>query len=101
MTKEARAIRALLPPLKLYPWAVPTIITLGILPSLSEGLGISLFIPFLQSLDQTIERSTPSTLTGLLNQFLVGIPLAQRRFAIPLLMKPGVPVMRSQLWLDW
>lgn len=86
MIKEARAIRALLPLLKLYPWAVPTIVILGILSSLSEGLGISLFIPFLQSLDQTIDHSASSRLTGLLNQFLIGIPLNHRRSVIPLLI---------------
>jgi len=51
--KEAKAIKTLLPLLKLYSWGIPAIIILGILSALSEGLGISLFIPLLQSLDQT------------------------------------------------
>jgi ATP-binding cassette, subfamily B, bacterial MsbA len=37
---------------RLHPWAMPTIIALGALSSLSEGFGISLFIPFLHGLDQ-------------------------------------------------
>lgn len=36
----------------LYPWAMPAIIALGILSSLAEGFGISLFIPFLHGLEQ-------------------------------------------------
>jgi subfamily B ATP-binding cassette protein MsbA len=51
--KEAKAIRTLWPLLKLYPWGIPAIVILGILSSLSEGLGISLFIPLLQGLDKT------------------------------------------------
>ena len=47
--KETKVIRKLLPLLKLYPGAIPLIVTVGILASLSEGLGISLFIPLLQN----------------------------------------------------
>lgn len=51
--KEAKAIKTLWPLLKLYPWGIPAIVILGILSSLSEGLGISLFIPLLQGFDKT------------------------------------------------
>ncbi|HEY9769026.1 MAG TPA: ABC transporter ATP-binding protein [Coleofasciculaceae cyanobacterium] len=44
-------IKSLLPLLKLYPWVTPMIVTLGFLASLAEGLGISLFIPLLQSIE--------------------------------------------------
>ena len=50
MLREIKAIKTLLPLIKLYPWAIPTIIILGIISSLAEGLGISLMIPFLHSL---------------------------------------------------
>ena len=53
MTKTFQAIKALLPLIRLYPWSIPATIVLGILSSLSEGLGISLFIPLLQSIQQT------------------------------------------------
>lgn len=56
--KEAKAIRTLWPLLKLYPWGIPAIVILGILSSLSEGLGISLFIPLLQGLDKTNSPGT-------------------------------------------
>ncbi len=50
--KNKNVITTLLPLLKLYPWAIPTIIILGIISSFSEGLGISLFIPLLQSVSE-------------------------------------------------
>ncbi|MGJ3245103.1 MAG: ABC transporter ATP-binding protein [Elainellaceae cyanobacterium] len=50
---NAKAIHSLVPLLRLYPWGIPVIVGLGILASLSEGFGISLFIPLLQSLDQS------------------------------------------------
>jgi subfamily B ATP-binding cassette protein MsbA len=61
MRKELRAIKALLPLLKLYPLAVPVIITLGIISSFAEGFGISLFIPLLQSFDPTTSNSAQNT----------------------------------------
>jgi ATP-binding cassette, subfamily B, bacterial MsbA len=57
MVKTFQAIKGLLPLIKLYPWAIPAIVVLGILSSLSEGLGISLFIPLLQSVQQPDSQS--------------------------------------------
>ncbi len=51
--KEFIVIRKLIPLLKIYRWAIPAVVVLGILSSIAEGIGISLFIPFLQSLEQT------------------------------------------------
>jgi len=90
VTKQTKTIRALLSLLKLYSWAIPVIVTLGILYSLSEGLGISLFIPFLQSLDQTASSAASSRLTELLNQILAAIPHAEGRFVIPLLILASI-----------
>ncbi|WP_341528427.1 ABC transporter ATP-binding protein [Nostoc sp. UHCC 0302] len=50
--QEAKVIHRLLPILKIYPSAVAAIITLGFVSSLLEGLGISLFIPLIQSFIQ-------------------------------------------------
>jgi ATP-binding cassette, subfamily B, bacterial MsbA len=44
-----RALRALLPLLRLRPWLVSLMIGLGILAALSEGVSISLFIPLIQN----------------------------------------------------
>ncbi|MUL38744.1 ABC transporter ATP-binding protein [Gloeocapsopsis dulcis] len=83
--KEAQAIRTLLPLLKPYPWVIPLIIILGLLSSLSEGLGISLFIPFLQSLEQTTSQSVSSNLLlGILNQLFIYVPSNHRLLIIPL-----------------
>ncbi len=49
--KELVIAKKLSPFLRIYPWAAPTIVMLGVASSLAEGLGISLLIPFLTSLD--------------------------------------------------
>ena len=51
--KKTSVLGNLIPLLGLYPWGIPSIILLGILSSLAEGVGISLFIPFIRSLDST------------------------------------------------
>ncbi|MCD6306249.1 MAG: ABC transporter ATP-binding protein [Deltaproteobacteria bacterium] len=50
--KEIENIRGLFSLLRLHPWAIPAIIGLGALSSLAEGFGISLFIPFLNGMEQ-------------------------------------------------
>lgn len=50
--------------LRLYPWAVPAVVGLGVLASLAEGVGIGLFIPLLQSL-------TPGSDSGQMGNALV------------------------------
>ncbi len=83
--KEAQAITTLIPLLKPYPWVLPLIITLGLLSSLSEGLGISLFIPFLQSLDQaTSQAVSDNFLLRFLNQLFIQVPSNHRLLVIPL-----------------
>jgi subfamily B ATP-binding cassette protein MsbA len=80
--KEREAIKALFPLLKLYPWALPVVTCLGILTSFSEGLGISLFIPFLQTFNQSSAdlANDDATLTFFSNLFNQ-VP-AQSRFPI-------------------
>ncbi len=51
--KELQVFRLLRPLLRWYPWAIPTIIALGVLSSLAEGLGVSLFVPFLQTFNSS------------------------------------------------
>ena len=43
-------VRSLLPLLRLHRWAFPAMLTLGLLQSLSEGIGIGLFLPLLRGL---------------------------------------------------
>jgi ATP-binding cassette, subfamily B, bacterial MsbA len=48
--KERTTIRSLLPLLRLHKWGFRVIVVLGLLQSLSEGVGIGLFIPLLTGL---------------------------------------------------
>lgn len=52
--KELEIIKKLLPFLRIYPWAATSIVILGVTSSLAEGLGISLLIPFLGNLDDSV-----------------------------------------------
>jgi ATP-binding cassette, subfamily B, bacterial MsbA len=96
MLKTVEAIRGLLPLLKLYPWAIPAIVILGILSSLSEGLGISLFIPLLQSLNQTGTETSSNLFLNFLNQIFAGVPLDSRFLLIALFIF-GCVVLKSCL----
>ncbi len=77
--KELQVIRAIKPLLRRHPWALAGMVILGVLEAVTEGLGISLFIPFLYSLDQQAIGSTDG---GVLAQTLTGlfdaIPAADR-----------------------
>jgi ATP-binding cassette, subfamily B, bacterial MsbA len=55
--RQPNGILSLLSLFKLYPWAMPSMIALGCLGSLFEGLGMSLFMPLLQSLEPTAEKA--------------------------------------------
>ncbi|MDF5718864.1 MAG: ABC transporter ATP-binding protein [Rhizonema sp. NSF051] len=64
---------------------MPVIITLGILSSLSEGLGISLFIPLLQSLAQTNSQTSNSNFVVRdLNQIFIHVSPNERLIIIAL-----------------
>lgn len=86
MVKSPRIIRLLLPLLKFYPWVVPVIIFLGFVSSAVEGVGISLFIPLLYSLDQTSQSQAQlnvqaGVLTNLFDRIFIHVP-ADRRFIV-------------------
>ena len=57
MIKEIRVARKLVPLIRSYNWVVIIITGLGILASLAEGIGISLMIPLLQSLESEAFQS--------------------------------------------
>ncbi len=74
MAAALRALRALLPVLRLQPWVISVMIILGVLTALSEGLSISLFIPLVQS-----QMGTGSAgFTGRMTALFQAIP-AERR----------------------
>src|SRR6266480_5438239 len=53
---RAPTLRSLLSLLRLHRWGFPAIVVLGLLQSLSEGIGIGLFLPLL---DVLVVRSQP------------------------------------------
>ncbi|MBD2387214.1 ABC transporter ATP-binding protein [Cylindrospermum sp. FACHB-282] len=83
--KELQAIKALMPLIKFYPWAIPVIVLLGTLSPFAEGLGISLFIPLLQSLDKTSAQTSVynNLFLNYLNQLFLFIHPSQRFLIIP------------------
>lgn len=76
--------RALLPLLALYPWSVPLIIVLGVLASLAEGLGLSLFIPLLRSLDGTVGEANDTWWAEALNRLFLEVDQDDRLVVISL-----------------
>lgn len=80
-----RAIRKLLPLLKLYPWAIPVIVILGFLSSLSEGLGISLFIPVLQDFNQpNFQSASGNIFVDFINRLFIQVSPDNRLLIIAL-----------------
>lgn len=70
--KEIQLLRVLYPLIRPYKWVAIIIIILGILSSLVEGLGISLLIPLLQSLESNASSSSLGQQSGLV-AFLEGL----------------------------
>lgn len=70
-----RALRASFPLLRVQPWVLSVMVTLGVLTALSEGLSISCFIPLVQS-TMGIQNGG---ITGRIAALFQGIP-AERRF---------------------
>ena len=82
--KELEVIRALLPLLRRHPWAIAGMVTLGVLEVLTEGIGISLFIPFLYSLDQQAAAPAGGGLAEALTGLFDAVPAADRLLVIAL-----------------
>ena len=73
--KESRTIRLLLPLLKPYAWGLPAVIVLGIVSSLAESIGLSLFVPLLQSLDRAgYQVSEPDRIQAFFGFVLSRVP---------------------------
>jgi subfamily B ATP-binding cassette protein MsbA len=85
--KERKVLKLLMPFLLWYPWAIPSIVILGVLSSLAEGLGISLFLPLLQTLNAKNEAAVPNLSTGnqlldTLGRFTQNIPSENRLWVV-------------------
>ncbi|HEY9662620.1 MAG TPA: ABC transporter ATP-binding protein [Allocoleopsis sp.] len=85
MLKDIQTIKQLVPLFRMYPWSIPVLVLLGILSSLSEGLGISLLIPFLQGTIQHSTDSSPSSsFTAIFDRIFSIFPAEQQLLIIPL-----------------
>jgi len=86
MAKEIKVLKLLLPLLMWYRWAIPSIVGLGVLSSLAEGVGISLFVPLLQALNSgatTVPfQSTGNRLVDTLGRFTDSIPSDARLWVV-------------------
>jgi ATP-binding cassette, subfamily B, bacterial MsbA len=83
--KELQAIKILSPIIKLYPWIIPIIIFLGIISYLAEGLGISLLIPFLRTLQPTDNQAIANNpFINAIDGVFSGIPESNRALVITL-----------------
>jgi len=107
--KNFKTLRDLFSLFRLYPWAMPVIIALGALSSLTEGFGISLFIPFLHTLEQpAFDSNTGIWLADALASLFSRIPPAHRLMVIAacifgsILLKELLSFSTSALfgWLD-
>lgn len=81
--KRKHIIGQLWPLLRFYPWGIPAIVGIGVLGSLSEGIGISLFIPFLQSVDaQAFQPNSGIWIVDKLAAIFSTVPTDQRLYII-------------------
>ncbi len=97
--KESKVIKTLLPLLKIYPWAIPTIVILGVLSSFFEGLGISLFMPLLQSLSQTDSQTASSNFfIDILNRIFINISTNNRFIIIALCILVSIVLKNCLLY---
>jgi len=109
VNRDFKTLKQLLSLFRLHPWAMPSIIALGILSSLTEGFGISLFIPFLHGLEQpAFHPDTGNWLADALASLFTHIPPDLRLMVIAacifgsILFKALLSFSASALfgWLD-
>ena len=80
--KERKTIGSLIPLLRLHKWAFPAIVVLGLLQSLTEGIGIGLFIPLLNALKVGSQpRGKSQWLVDRMDGLFHGVP-PDRRIAV-------------------
>lgn len=85
--REFRIAARLWPLLRRYRWALAATVVLGILSSLAEGFGITLFLPLLETLDgQFPAAAQRDRLQHFLGSLLTGIPQSRRLATIACLI---------------
>ncbi len=83
---------------RMYPWAIPLTVLLGTMSSLSEGIGISLFIPLFESLmaDGESTDSDQSVAGRLLGRVVYWIP-SEHQFVVIALFILAAIVLKNLL----
>lgn len=93
-----------------YTWSIPIVIALGLIAAIFEGVGLSLFVPFLQSLDDSFASSPSESFPlSVIEKIFSQLPTTNRLLVIPLcilgsiLFKNLVIYANSALfsWLNW
>ncbi len=82
MKAELAVIRALAPLRRWHPWIVPSTVALGLLAALSEGIGLSLFMPLLYSIDGAFAGAEHGPLADALARVFSSLPASKRLLAI-------------------
>ncbi len=105
--KELKVIRAIRPLVKRHPWAIAAAVVFGLLEALTEGIGISLFIPFLYSLDaDVVGAAEGGSLARALTGLFEAVPAADRLAFISaaifsLVLLRGVLAYGNGLLFSW
>ena len=85
LREEAGVAMSLLPLLRHRTWGLAGLVALGVLTSLAEGFSVSLFIPFLQSMDAGESvRTTGNWLVDSLAGLFTAVPAERRLLVIAL-----------------
>jgi ATP-binding cassette, subfamily B, bacterial MsbA len=82
--RETQVLRAFVPLFRLYRWHVPVILLLGLLQSLTEGIGIGLFIPVFDLVVPLGRTSPRGRLLELMDGLFRGVA-PERRLVVVLL----------------
>jgi subfamily B ATP-binding cassette protein MsbA len=90
-------MNAFLKLLKRYPWSLPILVALGVAASLSEGIGVGLIIPFIESLHSN--QAAPGALRFLSGPFS-RIPAETRIWLIPLCILASIVLRNALLYLN-
>lgn len=85
-SRERQAIAALQPLLNLAPSAIPIVVVFGVITALSEGLGLSLFIPLFQNLTQDSAMPGETVLGRMWDVLFAHLPTDHIRWVAPLVI---------------
>ena len=88
------ALRLLRPLVASHPLTIGLIVILGVLASAAEGIGITLFIPLVQSIEPI---SSTGGLPAALSRLVEGIPFERRFVVLPLLIL-GAILLKNALF---